>query len=62
MGERKTTTSSEVKERWKAANYTRMTIYLPKSDAEEYKAKCAKKFLNLSDIPKEAIYKFLRGE
>lgn len=62
MAERKTTTSTEVKERWKAANYSRFTIYLPKADAEEYKGKCAKENLNLSDIPKEAIYKFLRGE
>ena len=62
MANRKTTTSTEVKERWKAANYTRVNIYLPKEDAAAYKEKCASENLNLSDIPKEAIYKFLRGE
>ena len=62
MADRKTTTSTEVKDRWKAANYARVNIYLPKKDAEEYKDKCAKEGLNLSDVPKEAIYKFLRGE
>lgn len=55
-------TSNEVKDRWKAANYTRVNIYLPKEDATAYKRKCEEESRNLSDIPKEAIYKFLRGE
>jgi hypothetical protein len=62
MTTRKTTTSNEVKDRWKAANYSRITLYLPKADAEEYKDKCMKKNMSLSDVPKDAIYKFLRGE
>ena len=62
MADRKISTSNEVKDRWKAANYTRVTIYLLKEDAETYKDKCYKKKLSLSDIPKEAIYKFLRGD
>lgn len=62
MPSRKTTTSNSVKDRWKAANYTRVNIYLPKKDAEEYKAKCAKEGVSLSDVPKEAICKFLRDE
>lgn len=62
MANRKTTTSNEVKDRWKAANYTRINIYLPKEDAAAYKEKCNAEQLSLSDIPKEAIYKFLRGE
>lgn len=62
MANRKTTTSNAVKDRWKAANYTRINIYLPKEDATAYKEKCAKKQLSLSDIPKESIYKFLREE
>ena len=52
-------TSNEVKDRWKAANYTRLTIYLPKADAEHYKEKCEAEGKSLSDVPKEAIYKFL---
>ena len=58
----KTKTSNEVKDRWKAANYSRINIYLPKDDAAAYKAKCAEQGINLSDIPKESIYKFLRDE
>lgn len=54
-------TSTKAKDRWKAANYTRINIYLPKADAEAYKAKCAEQGKNLSDIPKEAIYEFLGG-
>lgn len=59
---RKTTTSNEVKDRWKAANYTRINIYLPKEDAAAYKAKCADQNMTLSDVPKEAIYQFLKSE
>ena len=57
--QRKTTTSNEVKDRWKAANYTRVNIYLPKGDAAVYKQKCAERNISLSDVPKQAIYKFL---
>lgn len=59
---RKTTTSNEVKDRWKAANYTRVNVYLPKADAAAYKEKCVANGLTLSDIPKEAIYNFLGGK
>lgn len=62
MEKRKTTTSNAVKDRWKSENYTRVNIYLPKQDAAEYKAKCTEKQISLSDIPKAAIYKFLREE
>lgn len=57
---RKTTTSSEVKNRWNAAHYTRLTIVLDKDDAAKYKEKCTRLGLNFSDIPKEAIENFLR--
>ena len=57
---RKTTTSTEVKRRWNEANYTRLTVYLPKAQAEEYRMKCDRMGLSLSDIPKEAINDFLR--
>lgn len=56
---RKTTTSNEVKDRWKAAHYTRLNIYLDKDIATAYKEKCAASGLNFSDIPKDAIIKFL---
>jgi len=60
MANRKTTTSSKVKDRWKAANYTRLTVYLPKAQAEAYKEKCARLGISLSEVPKEAISEFLR--
>lgn len=58
-GQRKTTTSNEVKDRWKAAHYTRINIYLDKEIAAAYKEKCIEAGLNFSEIPKEAIEKFL---
>lgn len=60
IAKRKTTTSSEVKNRWNAAHYTRIAIVLDKSDAAAYKAKCERLGLTYSDIPKAAIQKFLR--
>lgn len=62
MTKRKTTTSNEVKDRWKAAHYTRLTIYLDKDDAAAYKEKCEKAGKAMSEIPKEAILDFLRDE
>lgn len=62
MANRKTTTSTEVKRRWNEANYTRLTIYLPKTQAEEYKTKCNRLGISQSDVPKEAINQFLREE
>ena len=62
MANRKTTTSTEVKRRWNEANYTRLTIYLPKAQAEEYKAKCERLGISQSDVPKEAISQFLRED
>ena len=52
-------TSTEAKARWNAANYDRLTIYLPKEDMAIYKQKCAETGKSLSDVPKDAIYKFL---
>ena len=62
MANRKTTTSTEVKRRWNEANYTRLTIYLPKAQAEEDKAKCDRLGITQSEVPKEAINQFLREE
>lgn len=62
MAPRKTTTSSAVKRRWNEANYTRLVVFLPKEDAAEYKRRCAELGKPMSDIPKEAIYQFLKGE
>ena len=62
MANRKTSTSTEVKRRWNEANYNRLTIYLPKAQAEEYKAKCERLGISLSDVPKEAISQFLRDK
>lgn len=52
-------TSTAVKSRWNAENYSRLVLYLPKEDAAAYKAKCEEQGKTMSDIPKEAIYKFL---
>ena len=52
-------TSTAVKARWNAENYSRLVIYLPKEDAAAYKAKCEEQGRGMSEIPKEAIYKFM---
>jgi hypothetical protein len=52
-------TSNAIKDEWKSKNYTRISLYLPKADAEAYKRKCAEQSKALSDVPREAIYKFL---
>ena len=52
-------TSSEVKNRWNAKHYKRLTISLPKEDAEAYRKKCEKEGITQSHILKEAVYKFL---
>jgi hypothetical protein len=54
-------TSTEVKARWNAANYDRLVIYVPKEDMAAYKQKCSESGKTLSDVPKEAIYKFLEA-
>ena len=55
-------TSTQVKARWNAENYSRLVIYLPKDEAEAYKAKCDEQGLAMSEIPKEAIRKFLGAD
>lgn len=52
-------TSNAVKDRWKAENYSRVTVYLPKEDAEKYKAKCSENNLAISEIPKTAMLNFI---
>lgn len=59
MANRKTTTSNAVKDRWKAAHYDTIRVYLDKADAEIYKAKCKSSGVTLSDIPKQAILDFI---
>lgn len=56
---RKTTTSSEVKARWNAKHYDRISIYLDKESAEAYKEMCNADGLSLSEIPKKAILEYL---
>ncbi len=59
---RKTTTSTAVKRRWNEANYSRLTIYIPKEQAEEYREKCEQLGISRSEIPKKAISEFLEEE
>ena len=54
-------TSNEVKDRWKTAHYTRVNIYLDKDLAAAYKQKCLATGRSYSDIPKEAIERFLEN-
>ena len=59
MANRKTTTSSAVKNKWNAAHYDRICISLDKEGAEIYKEKCKKLGLSFSEVPKQAILDFI---
>lgn len=52
-------TSTEVKNRWNAANYDRIVISIPKEDAAKYKALCTAQGITLSEIPKQAILDYI---
>lgn len=52
-------TSSEVKNRWKAANYKRVIVEIPKEDGERFKEKCERENITQASVLKEAIYNFL---
>lgn len=58
-GERKTHTSSEVKNRYKQKTYTRLTLEVRKEKAELYKQKCKEKNIPYSQPLHNAIEKFL---
>ncbi len=62
MANRKTTTSNAVKDKWKAAHYDTLRIYLDKADAEIYKEKCKSLGIPFSEIPKQAILEFIATE
>lgn len=55
-------TSTASKNRWKAANYERIIVEIPKEDGERFKAKCKRENIPQASILKEAIYNFLRNE
>ena len=59
---RKTRTSSEVKARYDAKTYDRITIKVRKETAAIYKEKCQKKGIPLSQPLHEAIQMFIEKE
>lgn len=52
-------TSTEATNRWKAANYKRIIVEIPKEDGKRFKEKCERENVTQASILKEAIYKFL---
>ena len=52
-------TSSEVKNRWNAEHYTRLTVSMPKEDGEAFKEKCKREGISQAEVLKEAVYQFL---
>ena len=56
---RKTTTSSEVKNRYNAKVYGRLNIQLPKDLVNRFKEKCKAENISQANIIKDAIEKFL---
>lgn len=59
---RKTHTSSEVKNRYKAKTYTRLVLEVKKEKAEAYKQKCKEKGIPYSEPLQNAIDNFLKKE
>lgn len=55
----KTKTSTEVKNRWKKANYTRIIVEVPKDIGIKFKEKCKKEKIPQAQILKAAINNFL---
>lgn len=58
----KTRTSSEVKNRWKQANYTRIVVEVPKDTGTKFKEKCKRENIPQAQVLKEAINNFLGDE
>jgi predicted DNA-binding protein len=52
-------TSTQVKNRWNAEHYSRISVSIPKEDGEKFKEKCQEAGVTQAEILKEAIYKFL---
>lgn len=55
-------TSSQVKNRWNAEHYIRVTAYINKEDGETFKAKCKAENISQAEIIKKAVYDFLGDE
>lgn len=52
-------TSSQVKNRWNAEHYTRISAYINREDGEAFKLKCKAKDISQAEIIKKAVYDFL---
>lgn len=52
-------TSTQVKNRWNAEHYTRISVSIPKEDGERFKEKCQQLNVTQAEILKEAVYRFL---
>lgn len=59
MAKRKTTTSTEVKNRYNAKTYKTITLHVKKAIAENFKAKCDKEGITQSSVLHKAIDDFL---
>lgn len=59
---RKTTTSWQVKERYKKKVYGVIKCSLPKDLVEEFKEKCAEKGIPQAQVIKKAVENFLEEE
>ena len=57
--QRKTYTSSQVKERYNSKVYGRIAVRLPKELVDEFKIECVKREISQAGVIKEAIEKFL---
>lgn len=52
-------TSNAVKERWKKANYKRLSVYVDKADGEQFVELCKKNGDTQAEILKSAVYGYI---
>lgn len=53
-------TSAEVKNRWNAANYDRIAIFVPKGEREKLKAIAAERGMSLNGLVNAAIAEYIK--
>lgn len=54
-------TSAEVKNRWNAANYDRISLFVPKGEKDRLKAEAEARGVSLNGLINEAIWQYING-
>ncbi len=54
-------TSAEVKNRWNAANYDRIALFVPKGEKDRLKAEAEARGVSLNNLINTAIWQYING-